>query len=132
MDMEMKLMDLAKLVYELPIGGVIDFANGNSEDVERCGGWCGIKRIEEFDNDNMMFLVGLYGGEANTRLYALSEYDERIGDFCEPRLTWCIGPEAENRRRDIDYVECIARMLADFIIDYEGSVNETITVYLEE
>ncbi len=125
MEKEMKLMDLAKLVYELPVGRVIDFANRNSEDVERCGGWCGVKRIDEFDNDNMMFLVGKYGGEANTRLYALSEYDEYIGDFCEPRLAWCIG-------RDIDYVECIARMLADFIIDYEESVNETITVYLEE
>lgn len=125
---EMKLMDLARRVYEANTDEVIDFVNGSGDDAEWYGGWMGIKKIEAFDNDNIILLIGHYGGEANTRLYALSEYDPRIGDFCEPRLRWCLGAEAKKHRQDIDFIECIAKAIADFLIDYWGSVSETIAV----
>ena len=125
---EMKLMDLARRVYEASDDEVIDFTNGDTVDAEFCGGWMGIKKINAFDNDNVILLIGLYGGEANTRLYAISEYDDRIGDFCscymgryEKYVGWI-------RPSDNDYVVCIAKAVADFLIDYWGCVSETITV----
>lgn len=112
---EMKLMDLAKLVYEMRSGETIDFANGTADEANWYGGWCGVKMIEDFGQDNLQYLIGHYGGQAYVKHYAISEYDERIGDFCE------------SHTRDVD---CIARMLADFIIFYDDVVSETITVDL--
>ena len=114
---EMKLMDLAYLVNQLEVGQVIDFAPGTKEDVEDFGGWCGVKRIDEFDNDNPMFLVSHYGGECECVLYHLSEYDPRIGDFCEPRLEYRLDGK---NRKEKDWIECCARMLADYMERRDG------------
>lgn len=124
---EMKLMDLARRAYKLGIGETIDFSNKNADDAELYADWMGVKRIDEFDNDNLQYLIGYYGGEANVRFYAISEYDNRIGEFCYNNMTrypygYCSVPTEE------DYIVCIARMIADFIIDYEGCVSETISV----
>lgn len=131
MEKEMKLMDLAKIVYRAKVDKYIDFANGTKDDAATYGGWVGVKRITAFDNDNLQFLVGAWGGECNVKHYAISEWDDRIGDFCAPRMyRYKNGkyeaPSAQN------YIECIARMLADFIIRYEGYVSETITVDLPD
>ena len=120
MEKEMKLMDLAYLISQMEIGSVIDFATGSAE---YCCGWIGIKRIDEFDNDNPMYLVGHYGGEANVVLYHMSEYDHRIGDFCEPRISW-------GRYTEEGFIECCGRMIADYLEDYWEGVTETITVDL--
>lgn len=127
MDKEMKLMDLAKIVYKAKVGEYIDFVNGDKDEAFTCGGWCGVKRIDAFDNDNLQFLVGQWGGEGDVKHYAISEWDERIGDFCEPRLNRRVGGVWSDPT-DSDYIECIARMLADFIIRYEDYVSEVITV----
>lgn len=134
MEKEMKLMDLAKIVYEAKLDEYIDFANGSIDEVESYGGWCGVKRIDAFDNDNLQFLVGAWGGECNVKHYAISEWDDRIGDFCAPRMYHWEFDEFGRRRYVVptNYIECIARMLADFIIRYEGSVSETITVDLPD
>lgn len=131
MEKEMKLMDLAKLVYEAKVNEYIDFSNGDKDEAGACAGWCGVKKIDAFDNDNLQFLVGSWGGECNVKHYAISEWDDRIGDFCAPRMY-----RYKNGKYEVpsakDYIECIARMLADFIIRYEGYVSETITVDLPD
>ena len=121
---EMKLMELAKLVNDMKVGEVIDFASGDEDEVEHCGGWCGVKRIDEFDNDNPMYLVSHYGGEAECVLYHISEYDHRIGEFCESRLIYRINEK--------DWIECCAKMIADYLEDYCDGVTEVITVDVEE
>lgn len=128
---EMKLMDLAKIVYKAKVGEYIDFLNGDKDEAFTYGGWCGVKRIEAFENDNLQFLVGHWGGECNVKHYAISEWDDRIGDFCEPRLNRFVGG-VWSAPTDSDCIECIARMLADFIIGYEDFVSETITVDLPD
>ena len=124
---EMKLMELAKLVNDMKVGEVIDFANGDEEEVERYAGWCGVKRIDEFYNDNPMYLVSHYGGECECVLYHLSEYDPRIGDFCDPRLR-CYNRTITEK----DWIECCARMLADYLETHMDGVAEVITVDVEE
>ena len=126
---EVKLMDLARRAFELGNGEVIDFANKTETGADWYGGWMGIKRIDEFDNDNMQYLIGYYGGECNVRLYTISEYDNRIGEFCEERFgydfvhkCWRGGSDAQK------YIDCIARAIADFLLDFEGVVSETITI----
>lgn len=126
---EMKLTDLAKLVNDMNVGEVIDFVNGDSEDAIWYGGWCGIKRVNPFDNDNPQYLIGYYGGEANTRFYAISEYDPRIGDFCAKRLEhWDYVNEKYVKPKEENWITCVARMIADFVLDYDGAVSEIITV----
>lgn len=122
---EMKLIDLAKMVNNLRVGECIDFCPGTAEDAERYGGWCGVKRISEFDNDNPMYLVSRYGGEAECVLYHLSEYDYRIGNFCAPRLEYRL--DGKNRKEN-DWVECCARMIADYLETHMGGVTKVITV----
>ena len=123
---EMKLMDLAKLVWKMNVGDVIDFVEG-TEDVA-CG-WCGVKRIDVFDNDNPMYIVSMYGGEAEAVLYHLSEYDHRIGNFCEPRLTYRIDG---SNRKEKDWIECCGRMLADYLETHSCGVSEVITVDIDD
>ena len=126
---EMKLMDLAKLVNDMNVDDVIDFVNGDSESAVWYGGWCGIKRVNPFDNDNPQYLIGYYGGEANTRFYAISEYDPRIGDFCAKRLEhWDYVNEKYVKPKEENWIACVARMIADFVLDYDGAVSEVITV----
>ena len=121
---EMKLMGLAKLIYETEEDTVIDFASGTENEVVCYGGWMGVKNINPFDNDNPIYLVGHYGGEADTWLYHISEYDDRIGDFCAKELhvyDW----------RDItdqSYINCIGRILVDVFERFEGEIPEIITV----
>ena len=122
---EMKLMDLAKIVNEMNIGDVIAFANGDGEEAERNGGWCGAKRIDEFSNDNPMYLVSHYGGEAECVLYHLSEYDPRIGDFCSPRLEYRLDGK---NRKEKDWVECCAKMIANYLMNRDGYVDSVISV----
>lgn len=129
MTREMKLMDLAKLVDDMKVGDVIDFVNGTIDEAERYGGWCGVKRIDEFDNDNPMYIVSHYGGEANAILYHLSEYDPRIGNFCEPRLMYRLD---DTNRKEKDWIECCARMIADYIEFYDGGVSSVIAVDITE
>lgn len=122
---EMKLMEFAAMIDKMKVGEVIDFAAGSIEDVEMCGGWCGVKRIDEFDQDNPMYLVSHYGGEGNAFLYHISEYDHRIGDFCERELS-----------KNIDYypqiwINCCARMIADYMETFDGIVSPVITVEWE-
>lgn len=127
MTKEMKLMELAAMVDSMKVGDVIDFAAGSIGDVEMYGGWCGVKRIDEFLNDNPMYIVSHYGGEAEANLYHISEYDHRIGDFCEKELS-----------KNIDYypqiwINCCARMIADYIENWgDGSVPEVFTVEWED
>ena len=126
---EMKLMDLARRAYELDNGEVIDFANKGADEAEWYGGWMGIKRLNEFDNDNLQYLIGYYGGECNARFYAISEYDERIGEFCEEKLGYDFAMKLWRAGEgDQKYIDCIAKAIADFLLDYEGNVSETITV----
>ena len=128
---EMKLMELAKLVNDMKVGDVIDFANGTEEDAERYGGWCGVKRIDEFSQDNPMYLVSHWGGRCECVLYQLDEYDPRIGDFCAERIDrydnkgrYCIPTEK-------DWIECCARMIADYLEEKRDGVYEVITVDME-
>ena len=123
MEKEMKLMELAALVNNMKVGEVIDFAPGTMEDVEVFGGWCGVKRISEFSMDNPMYLVSHWGGEAETVLYHINEYDHRIGDFCAKELDkWW-------ERTEQNWVNCCAKMLADYLENWcDGYVPETITV----
>lgn len=114
--MEMKLVELGKLVSKMKIGDVIDFANSDRNCTEYYGGWCGVKRINEFSPDCPMFIVGHYGGDGEVMLYQLSEFDLRIGDFCEANY----DPK--------DYSFCCSKMIADFILCYEGRVNDLLTV----
>ena len=125
---EMKLIDFGKLISEMEVGDTFDFANIDENEVERFGGWCGVKRIDEFDNDNPMYIVSYWSGEANARLYHISEYDPRIGNFCEPRITYRLDGA---NRKEKDWAECCAKMIADYLIDYDGHVNEVITVERE-
>lgn len=127
---EMKLMDLAKMVNEMKVGDVIDFVNKNADEAEWYGGFCGVKRIDEFDNDNPMYLVSRYCGQAECKLYHLNELDPEIGDFCEKRLNrykngmWV--PPTEK-----DWIECCAKMIADYLENKDGGVCEMITVDIE-
>ena len=125
---EMKLMDLAKIVWEMKVGNIIDFTEGTEMDAEAYGGWICIKRIDFCDNDNPMFIVSYYGGEANAVLYHLSEYDPRIGDFCQPRLRFRWKESQPESRTEINWIECCAKMLADYLDANGGGVPETITV----
>ena len=125
MTKEMKLMELAKLVNEMKVDDVIDFASGDEETVECYGGWCGVKRIDVFDNDNPMYIVSHYGGEAEAVLYHLSEYDPRIGNFCESRLEYRLD---DTTRKEKDWIECCARMIANYLETHCGGVDDVITV----
>ena len=127
---EMKLMELARLINNMKVGEVIDFANGTEEDAIRNGGWCGVKRIDEFDNDNLMYLVSHYGGQCECVLYHLNEYDPRIGDFCADRIDrlgngWYCAPTEK------DWIECCARMIADYLETHRDGVYGVITVDTE-
>ena len=119
------LMDLAKLIYEMKNGEVIDFAAGTEDEIENYGGWFGVKECNPFDNDNLMYLVGHYGGECNTRLYHINEYDDQIGDFCTKEL------ERWWETTDQNYINCIGRMLADVFERFDGLVPDVITVDTE-
>ena len=119
--MEMKLYDLAKTVYNMEPNQVIDFADASIE-----AGWYGIRQINPFDNDNLIYLVGTYGGECNTYLYNISGLDDRIGKFCAKEFCpWY-------NIKEINYINCIAKMLADVFERVEGSVPEIIKVEIGE
>lgn len=110
-------MELAKLAYELKSGDWIDFVNGTEDDANCYGGWCGIKKIDDFDQDNLQYLIGSYGGIGYTHLYNICEWDPKIGDFCKGKCG------------DADVlILCIARAIANYIIAFEGSVNKTIFI----
>lgn len=119
---EMKLMDLAVIAYEMEENGLVDFTSGPEHMAGEYVGWYGIRKVNPFDNDNLMFLIGGYGGEANTYFYNISEYDDRIGDFCAKRVAY-LSP-----RTDEDYMVCIGKMLADFFERMEGLIPEVITI----
>ena len=119
---EMKIMDLARLIYQMDKGDVIDFASGDEDTVFFYGGWMGVQKINPFDNDNLIYIIGHYGGEAETYLYHISEYDEHIGDFCARELhDW-------RNRTDENYVNCIAKMLVDIFQRIESTTPEIVTV----
>lgn len=123
---EMKIMDLARLIYQMDEGDVIDFASGDEDTVERWGGWMVVQKFNPFDNDNLIYVIGRYGGEADTYLYHISEYDEHIGDFCERELRdWC-------NRTDENYINCIAKMLVNFFQRIESTTPEIVTVDIRE
>lgn len=125
MTKEMKLMELAKLVNEMKVDDVIDFASGDEETAKWSGGWCGVKRIDVFDNDNPMYIVSHYGGEAEAVLYHLSEYDPRIGNFCAPRVEYRLD---NTNRKEKDWIECCARMIANYLETHCSGVDDVITV----
>lgn len=114
----MKLADLSLLVSKMGQDSIIDFASGTMDDAEKYGGWCGIKRCSEFCPDNEMFIIGHYGGDAYVKLYHISSYDDRIGDFVEKYYD--------------NEVMCISKMLADFMQFYDGGVSEIITVEYDD
>lgn len=122
---EMKLIELGALVAKMEIGDVIDFRSGTIYEDRMIGDWCGVKRIDDFENDNPMYIVSKYGGEAEAYLYHLSEYDLRIGNFCEPRLTYRLD---HANRRETDYIECCAKMIADYLEHWDTGVHEIMTV----
>lgn len=117
-DGEMKLMELALHVNAMQAGEVIDFKNA-SKDVDSY--WIGIKRVSLFDEDAPAYVIGIYGGEAEARLYHISEWDERIGEDCEKWLRFY-----QERK---DYVSCVGKMIADYIMECCGEyVNDILTV----
>ena len=119
--MYLKLYDLAKMVYNMEPNQVIDFADASIE-----AGWYGIRQINPFDNDNLIYLVGTYGGECNTYLYNISGLDDRIGKFCAKEFCpWY-------NIKEINYINCIAKMLADVFERVEYSVPEMIKVEVRE
>lgn len=133
---EMKLMDLARVVYSVANDDYIDehgsmrvdFAGGTEEETRRSYGWYGVIQFNPFDNDNYIFIIGSFGGEANTWLYTISEYDPRIGDFCKTQLHYDI----RHGCNDEAYINCIARMLADVFERNEGGVPDVITVEVND
>ena len=121
MEAEMKLYDLAKMVYNMEPNQVIDFADATID-----ASWYGIRQINPFDNDNLIYLVGTYGGECNTYLYNISGLDDRIGKFCAKEFCpWY-------NIKKINYINCIAKMLADVFERVEGTVPEMIKVEIGE
>lgn len=126
---EMKLMELAELVHYMEIDEIIEFAPGNIEDIDRYGIWCGVKRIDEFENDNPMYIVSRFGGEAEAVLYHISEYDDRIGDFCAEKLKyWDFEKHCWILRTEQNWINCCAKMLADYLETHCNGVDEIITV----
>lgn len=126
---EMKLMELAALVNDMKVGEVIDFGAGDIRDVQLYGSWCGVKRIDEFDNDNPMYIVSRYGGEAEAVLYHINEYDPRIGDFCAKELKyWDYEKRCPVARTEQNWINCCGKMLADYLETHCCGVDEIITV----
>lgn len=126
---EIKLINLAELVHYMEVGETIDFATGNNEDIDRYGIWCGVKRIAEFENDNPMYIVSRYSGEAEAVLYHINEYDPRIGDFCAKELKyWDYEKHCPIARTEQNWINCCARMLADYLETHCDGVDEIITV----
>ena len=123
---EMKLIELATLVDDMKVGEVISFACGTEDE---CYDWCGVKRIDEFDNDNPMYIVSLYGGEAEAVLYHINEYDDRIGDFCAEELKyWDHKKGGWISRTKQKWINCCAKMIADYLQTHCDGVDETFTV----
>lgn len=129
--MNVKLMDLAKIVVDMKISDTINFANCDMDEVDRIGGWIGIRCVDFFDNDNIMYVIGHWGGEANAKLYHISEYDDRIGSFCEGQQTksnkWSCSYMTEQ-----NYINCVGKMIADYLLNCDGYVNEVLTVEFAE
>lgn len=125
---EMKIMDLARMIFDMDKNKVIDFAAGTKEEVEQYGLWCGIRYFNPFDNENLVYVVGFYGGEGNTRLYNISEYDNYIGKFCEKELYYPYGGSFPS---DEKFINCIAKMLVDFFDNYGICIPDIVTVETE-
>lgn len=137
MTKEMKLMELAAMIDSMKVGDVIDFACGTEYEVEYFGGWCGVKRIDVFDQGNPMYIVSHYCGEAEAYLYHINEYDHRIGDFCGKELSWYYldksGAYRRKERTQQNWINCCAKMIADYVENWcDGSVPEVFTVEWED
>ena len=123
MYIEVKLMDLAARASELTDGEHIDFANGNADDVDRYGGWCGIRRLTDyFGNDSPIYLIGHYGALASTKLYMLCEWDPRIGDDY-----WKLAKG--DFPMELEKISLIARAIADYMdCEFGERICETMTI----
>ena len=123
---EMKLMDLARIISEMPVEATINFTQGPGITSEEYGGWIGVKRIDEFAQTCRMYLIGCYRGAGNARLYNISKNDPAIGDFCYQRSS-ALGNVQEDKEPD-----CIGRMLADYLMRLDHRVFTVLTVELDE
>lgn len=101
---EMKLMELAELVCDMEIGDVIDFKNAPEDEFAHA---MGIQRVGFFD-DTTKYVIGTYYHEGETELYH-------------------IGLEGSCDTRE-DFVVSIGKMIADYLLTYEGWVNDVLTV----
>lgn len=104
-DKEMKLMEFARIVDDMEIGDVIDFKNAPEE--EYASSIIGIQRVGFFD-DTTKYVIGTYYHEGETELYH-------------------IGLEGSCDTRE-DFVVSIGKMIADYLLTYEGYVNDVLTV----
>ena len=116
------IWELAGVAQGLKVGEEMTFAVGTSEEVDRYTGWCGIKKVNLFDNDNDSYLIGYYGGEGNARLYQMSEYDPSVGSkfddiFCT-KNEHLFGTD-ELRERAI-----VAHMIVKFLEEFNSLAPE--------
>lgn len=128
---DVTLMELATEVYNMGDDletRPIDFANCDADEVERSGGWCGIRKIHDyFDTDAPMYIIGHYGNEASTHMYSISEYDHRIYEKAGKLMRdgYTLAPEAT--------VECIVEMIADYLdLEFGEKVMDVMVMDVEE
>lgn len=115
---EGSIWELAGAARGLKVGEELSFAIGTSEEVDILGGWYGIKKVNLFDNDNDIYLIGYWGGEGNVRMYQMSEFDPVIGDTYRNLFEGSgksLFPTDELKERAV-----VARMIMKFAADFEG------------
>ena len=111
--------EMAGFAQRMRIGEELTFAIGTSDEVDIWGEWCGIQKVNLFDNDNDIYLVGFWGGEGNVRMYQMSEYDPAIGDIYRNLFEGSgknLFPTDELKEQAV-----IARMIVKFAADFEGT-----------
>ena len=116
--------EMAGVAQALKVGDELYFAAGTSHEADVWGGWCGIKKVILFDNDNDIYLIGYWGGEGNVRMYQMSEFDPSIGDTYRNLFEGSgksLFPTDELKERAV-----VARMIMKFATDFEGIGWETV------
>lgn len=67
--------------------------------------------------------------DIEVQLYHINEYDPRIGDFCAKELKyWDYEKHCPIARTEQNWINCCAKMLADYLETHCCGVDEIITV----